>query len=70
MSLSFGGLFIPFLIWSIFWKGMALWRSARLGQRNWFIAILVLNTIGVLEIIYLYYITEPEKKEILRENKE
>jgi len=46
-------LFLLF-IWSILWKGIALWKSAKYNQRNWFIVILVLNTIGVVEIIYLF----------------
>ncbi len=41
-------------IWSTLWKGVALWRAAKLGQRNWFIAILVISTVGVLELIYLF----------------
>lgn len=41
-------------VWSILWKGLALWRLARLEQRNWFVAILVLNTVGILEIVYLF----------------
>ena len=41
-------------IWSLIWKGMALWRAAKHSQRNWFIALLVLNTIGILDIIYLF----------------
>ena len=43
------------LIWSIVLKGFALWFSARGGQRWWFIALLVVNTLGVLEIIYLLF---------------
>jgi hypothetical protein len=42
------------LVWTMFWKILALWRSAKGDQRYWFIAILVLNTLGVLEIIYLF----------------
>ncbi len=44
-----------FYVWCIFWKGVALWRSAKLGQRNWFVVILILNslTFGLLEIVYL-----------------
>ena len=42
------------LIWSIILKGLALWRAAKYDQRNWFVAILVLQTIGILEIIYLF----------------
>jgi len=41
-------------IWSLIWKGLALWRAAKQSQRNWFIVLLVLNTIGILEIIYLF----------------
>jgi hypothetical protein len=48
------GLTFLILIWSIFWKGVALWRAARESQRNWFIAMLVLSTAGILEIIYLF----------------
>jgi hypothetical protein len=43
----------PLIIWSIFWKGVALWRAARLNQVGWYIALLVINTVGVFEIIYL-----------------
>ena len=45
-------------IWSLFWKGIALWRSAKYDQKYWFLSmfvtILVVNTLGILEIIYLF----------------
>jgi len=47
------GLYLVF-IWSILWKGLALWRSAQNNQKQWFIAILILNTVGILEIVYLF----------------
>lgn len=40
-------------LWTLPWKGWALWRAARLGQKKWFIVILVVSTLGVLEILYL-----------------
>ncbi len=43
----------PLLIWSIFWKGLALWRSARMNHKGWFIALLVINTVGIFEIVYI-----------------
>ncbi|MGI6435503.1 MAG: DUF5652 family protein [Syntrophomonadaceae bacterium] len=43
----------PLLIWSLFWKGLALWRSARMNHKGWFIALLIINTVGIFEIIYL-----------------
>jgi hypothetical protein len=58
MNASFWNTVVLYLIifWSLFWKGIALWRAAQLKQRNWFIVILVLNsiTLGILEIIYLF----------------
>ena len=44
---------IPLLIWTLFWKGLALWHAARRGSTFWFIILLVINTAGILEIIYL-----------------
>jgi len=41
------------ITWSIIWKGLALWRAARLKQVGWYIALMVINTVGVFEIIYL-----------------
>lgn len=42
------------LLWSLVWKGLALWHSARKGHNWWFVIILVVNTAGILEIIYLF----------------
>lgn len=48
------GLFVLF-VWSLLWKGLALWTSARQDQRNWFVVMLILNTVGLLEIAYLFF---------------
>ena len=40
-------------VWTVVLKGFALWYSARAGQKWWFIALLVVNTLGILEIVYL-----------------
>lgn len=65
-------LFILFLVamfWSIVWKGIALWKSARNGHKGWYIAILILNTLGILEIIYLIFFNKKKaKKEISKNN--
>lgn len=42
------------LFWTITLKGIALWRAAREHQRNWFIVILVISSLGILELIYLF----------------
>jgi len=43
-----------FVLWSIFWKGLALWHSGQRGNVLWFVLLLVINTLGILEIIYLF----------------
>lgn len=42
-------------IWTIAIKGYALWHAARNGQKEWFIALLIINTLGILEIVYLIW---------------
>ncbi|MFA6431818.1 MAG: DUF5652 family protein [Candidatus Margulisiibacteriota bacterium] len=42
-------------IWSLIWKGIALWRSARNEQPVWFTFLLIINSLGILEIIYLLF---------------
>lgn len=43
------------VIWSIIWKGIALWHSARNKQIVWYIVLLIVNTVGILEIVYLKF---------------
>ncbi|MDD5152921.1 MAG: DUF5652 family protein [Candidatus Pacebacteria bacterium] len=47
-----------FVLWSLFWKGMALWHSAKRGDKIWFIVLLVLNTLGIVEICYLLFVAK------------
>lgn len=55
------------IIWTLTWKGLALWRSAGLRQKYWFIAILLINTLGILEIIYLFVVAKKYKVEVIVE---
>ena len=52
---------IIFLIWSLVWKGPALWRSAQRRERGWFSAFFLLNTIGILEILYLFIFSKKQR---------
>lgn len=55
-ALSFGlglGLF-TLIVWSLIWKAVALWKAARNNDLGWYVALLILNTAGILEIIYIY----------------
>lgn len=47
-------LILLITVWTVFWKGLALWNAAHNFQRNWFIALIIVNTVGILEIVYLF----------------
>lgn len=46
------------LLWILVWKGYGLWTAARLNHRGWFVALLIINTFGVLEIFYIFAIAK------------
>lgn len=46
----------PFVIWSLFWKGFALWQTAARRHLVWFLIIFLINTLGLLEIAYIFYL--------------
>lgn len=52
-SESFLVILILLSVWELAWKGFALWHAAENKQKGWFIAMLLLNTFGLLPIIYL-----------------
>jgi uncharacterized membrane protein len=54
-------LLVALAIWSLVWKGLALWRAAQRGSKPWFIVMLILNTAGILEIIYIFAVA-PRRK--------
>lgn len=58
---NFTLVFILLCIWCLVWKGLALWHAGRLNQKVWFIILLIVNTVGILEIIYLL-VTHHAKK--------
>ena len=42
------------VVWSMAWKGVALWRAGRNGHLAWFIVLFIVNTLGILPIIYIF----------------
>lgn len=63
MNIELTPLIVVLLIWSLIWKGIALWKSARKNDKHWFIALLVVNTFGILEILYIYHFHDRKRKE-------
>ena len=63
-SPSFTLVVVILVIWSLIWKGIALWKAARYGDKTWFIALLIINTVGILEIFYIYVFSKRESKKL------
>ena len=53
---------IVLLLWILVWKGLALWHAARRNQKKWYIALLLLNTLGILEMFYVLFLTSRAAK--------
>lgn len=56
-------LFAVLMVWSLVWKGLALWKSSQNKEKWWFIALLFINTLGILEILYIYVFSKIKKEE-------
>lgn len=48
-------IILAIALWTIPWKGVALWKAARNGQKAWFVVILIINTVAILEILYIFF---------------
>lgn len=51
-------------IWSLFWKCYSLWIASKNDQKKWFMALLVFNTLGILEIIYVFYFAKKKWSDV------
>ncbi|MDD2443858.1 MAG: DUF5652 family protein [Desulfotomaculaceae bacterium] len=58
-------LFYLVITWAVIWKGIALWHAARNKQLAWYIALLIVNTVGILEIVYLIFFRKKGQNAIL-----
>jgi hypothetical protein len=66
---SFLVLWLIVLIWDIIWRGIALWKAAQNKSKGWFVALLIVNSIGILPIIYLLLNRSKSKKSEMNFNR-
>lgn len=62
-------LLMMIVVWSLVWKGIALWKAARKGDTAWYVLILILNTIGIVEIFYIIFFSKAKKEVKVEEDK-
>lgn len=59
-----GGIIAAIIIlavWSAVWKGFALYRAGANRSPAWFVVLLIFNTLGILEILYLFVFGKTKK---------
>jgi hypothetical protein len=61
-------ILLALIMWTFVWKGIALWKAAGLRQKWWFIAVLMINTLGILEIFYIYFVARKYTIEVIEKN--
>ncbi|MEK7542710.1 MAG: DUF5652 family protein [Patescibacteria group bacterium] len=47
---------VALVVWSLIWKGIALWKAVKNDSKPWFVALLIVNTVGLLEILYIFWL--------------
>jgi len=52
------------VLWTLPWKGVALWRASRNSHKKWFIALLIINTLAILEIVYIFFFSKKKETEV------
>lgn len=60
-------VFFLVIIWSMVWKAIALWKSSKQGGRTglaWFIVFLLVNTLGILEIFYIFFFNKHKNNSV------
>ena len=61
LSTTLLSIILILVFWDLFWKGLALWKAARNNQKYWFIALLILNSAGILPILYIFILQSGKK---------
>ncbi len=54
----FWSMVVFIIVWSIIWKAIALWHAARNNHKIWYVVMIVVNTFGILEIIYIVFVSK------------
>jgi len=47
-------IMLTLMIWSLPWMAIGLWKAARRKDMVWFIVLLLVHTLGILDILYIF----------------
>ena len=55
---------ILIVVWTVVWKIYAVWIACKHNHKRWFVALIILNTMGILEIFYIFKIVKKRWVEV------
>lgn len=64
--LSSTPILLLIVAWTLPWKGVALWKAANNKHKRWFIVLFILNTLAILEIIYIFYFSKKKIETVVK----
>lgn len=51
-------MILAVVLWTLPWKAWALWLAARRGDIWWFLGLIIISTLGLLEMVYIFFIAK------------
>lgn len=69
MTTGFLILWIVLGVWEAIWKGIALWKAGRNNHMVWFVILFILNTVGILPIIYIAFFSKKKAADVKAKKK-
>jgi len=65
---AFGALLaVVLVLWTITWKAYGAWTAAKHNHKKWFVAMIILNTLGILEIYYIFRVAKKSWAEVKKD---
>lgn len=52
------------VLWVLPWKIFSLWTASRNNHKIWFVILVIVNTFGILEIIYVFVVAKKSWHEV------
>lgn len=65
---TFGVVMLVLIAWTLFWKGLGLWHASKNNKPYWFVAFLLINSVGILELIFLFGVLKIKFNNLFKNN--
>ena len=49
------------MLWVLPWKGYSMWLAAQRKDKKWFLILLIINSLAILDIIYIFFVAKKKK---------